>query len=174
MILIQSTESINEELVFCKGNEPNAQWEGLIINIDGKGVLRLYHNDANKTFKASFNLTLWSRDEIKGVIAGKRSFRISFETEEGVVHFAFDTAEHRQIWMDRMTRFMADDDVDIDSVVAADNAIYELPKVRELRTSLLISGYVRAMDEYNVFSAEIPSVVHDLCLRFYFEPLEEN
>jgi len=151
------------------------------LQIDGKGVLRLFTTGLSNTLKASFNLTLWTTANLGASFSRRgsslRSFRISFKTEEGDIHFAFETAKHRQLWMKRMTAFMDESESDEDAISTQKDARklksqYKPPSDPKLCSLLLVGGYVREMGASNVLWATIPSSVIPVFHKFYFEPIE--
>ena len=103
---------VSGQWVHCKADGAAAKWERNYVVIDDGGTLTLFDDDAMEFKIGSFNLTLWTKDDIvESQIADKAgSYRISLRSEEGVIHFAFDSEQSRRGMMERMMSFVEDNE----------------------------------------------------------------
>ena len=146
------------------------------MSIDEHNVLHLYKDDVTKTLRASHNLTNLTTDNLKSsdTELQKLSYRASLRTEKGSIHFAFINDEQRQKWINQISNFLKpnveESSEELTSFLVEN--ILKLPEDRKRLSLMLMSGFVREMEESNSLWSIIPSEVIPVLHSFYFEPFE--
>ena len=99
----------------CFGDEVNvgseSKWNRIYLVLNDKGNLSLYGHDTMESVKGSFDLTLWTKDQI--IESPKQTemetVNLSMITDEGTIRFAFENEKERRKMLEAIKRFIGDE-----------------------------------------------------------------
>ena len=85
------------------------KWTALHVVVLDDGKMKLFEDEAASKVMASFDLTLWSTDNVLCTETDYAS-KITLQSDEGSIQFAFDSAAESKEVMEWMKRFIADEE----------------------------------------------------------------
>ena len=100
--------NFDDDLAVESGSESKSKWIRLYLVLTDSGILSLFGDETKGSAKGSFDLRLWTNDQIientKKTEIG--TFKMSMITDEGTIRFAFESEEERSKTMECIKRFV--------------------------------------------------------------------
>ena len=101
--------------VHCKFDDDLAvntesKWNGLYLVLNEKGTLKLFGDDTMDSVKGTFDLTLWTLQQIEETETATEfgTFTVSLKSTEGDIRFVFETEVERREMVNAMKQFIGD------------------------------------------------------------------
>ena len=102
--------------VHCKFDDDLAvntesKWNGLYLVLNEKGTLNLFGDDTMDSVKGTFDLTLWTLQQIEETETATEfgTFTVSLKSTEGDIRFVFETEVERRGMVNAMKQFIGDE-----------------------------------------------------------------
>lgn len=109
-------ENVMEQWVHCKVSgdlkaESELKWKRLYLVLNEKGTLSLFEDDTMDSVKGTFDLTLWSLQQIVHSENATEFglFNVSMQSSEGDIQFVFKTDMERRKVINAMTQVVEDE-----------------------------------------------------------------
>ena len=85
------------------------KWTRKLVVVFEDGTMKLFEDEAASKETASFDLKLWTTENVVTTETAS-SWRITMESDEGAVQFGFESAAESNEVMEWMMRFIVDDE----------------------------------------------------------------